>query len=88
MYTNDTVRLCVQFRDFEGKPINPENVKLTIYDINQAVIEEITEEIVDLADGKYHYDYIATNSDFIFEFSGFYFDKPVLSRQLVRVKFN
>ncbi|MCJ7841771.1 hypothetical protein MUB24_12850 [Lederbergia sp. NSJ-179] len=88
MYAKDTVRLCVEFKDFDGNPINPENVKLTIYDTNQAVIEKITDGIVDNETGQYFYDYIAADSDFIFEFSGFYFDKPVLSRQLVQVKFN
>ena len=88
MIKNDTARLVVQFRDFNGNAITPDNVKLTIYDKQENIIKTITEGIIDLAQGNYFYDYEATDSDFIFEFSGFYFEKPVLARQLVQVKFN
>lgn len=87
MYTKDTVRLVVQFRDFDGKSINPDDVKLTIYDLDEQVIEEITDGIIDNGQGNYHYDFITTDSDFIYEFSSFYFEKPVLAREKVQVKF-
>lgn len=87
MFVNDTVRLVAQFRDFNGNAINPDNVKLTIYNKQQEIIETITEGITDNTQGNFHYNYVATNSDFIFEFSGFFNSKPVLSRQLVQVKF-
>lgn len=87
MIANDTIRLVVEFKDFNGRTINPDNVTLKIYDKKKNLIEEITENIKH--DGiKYYYDYTATDSDFIFEFSGFYNDKIVLSRQLVKVQFN
>lgn len=88
MYAHDTVRLVVQFRDFEGIAINPDDVKLTIYDTEQEVIEEITTGIVVGEGDSHYYDYVAPEHDFIFEFSGVYFNKPVLARQLVQVKFN
>ncbi|MFP3356757.1 hypothetical protein R0K17_05290 [Planococcus sp. SIMBA_143] len=87
MYKGDTVRLCVQFRDFNGNAINPEQVKLTIYDNDELFTEVITEGIIDLSQGNYFYDYTA-DSDFVFEFSGIYFGKPVIARQEVQVKFN
>lgn len=87
MIKNDTARLNVQFRDVNGNAITPENVVLKIYDKQENLTETITEGIVDLSQGNYFYDYTATDSDFIFEFSGFYFEKPVLARQLIQVKF-
>lgn len=87
MYSKDTARLIVSFKDFDGNAINPENVRLTVYDNKQVLIETITEGIFNLSNGTYQYDYTA-DSDFIFEFSGIYFGKPVLARQLVQVKFN
>lgn len=86
MIANDTVRLIVEFKDFNGNTIVPENVSLKIYDTKQVLIETITDGITQL-NNQYYYDYTATDSDFIFEFSGFYNNKTVLSRQLVTVKF-
>jgi len=84
----DTVRLVVQFRDFNGNAINPTDVKLTIYDLQEEIIEAITNGIVDLTQGNYQYDYTdTTGSDFVFEFSGVFNDKPVLARQEVKIKF-
>lgn len=86
MIANDTVRLVVEFKDFNRNTIVPVDVTLKIYDKNKNLLETITDNIVQ--DGtKYVYDYTATDSDFIFEFSGFYNDKIVLARQLVQVKF-
>lgn len=87
MYTKNTVRLVVQFKDFNGKEIEVENVELTIYDLKQEILEEITEGITK-KDNEYYYDFEAPEHDFIFEFKGFYFDKPILARQKVKVKFN
>ncbi|MDJ0331729.1 hypothetical protein [Planococcus sp. S3-L1] len=88
MIKNDTARLNVQFRDVNGNAITPDNVVLKIYDKQENLIETITEGIIDLSQGNYFYDYTATNSDFIFEYHGYHFSKPVLARQLVQVKFN
>lgn len=88
MYTKDTVRLVVQFRDFSGNSIVPEDIKLVVYDSKQEILEKVTVGITDNGNGNYYYDYVAPDSDFIFEFSGIYNNKPVLSRQLIQVKFN
>lgn len=87
MLKGDTARLCVTFKDFDGNIIVPEDVKLTIYDKNKLEELVITEGIISLDSGSYFYDYTA-ESDFIFEFSGIYFSKPVLARQEVSIKFN
>lgn len=86
MIAQDTIRLNVEFKDFNGNVIQPNDVKLKIYNTKKELLETITEGIVQERT-KYYYDYLATDSDFIFEFSGFYNDKAVLSRQLVTVKF-
>lgn len=87
MFANDTVLLQVHFKDYEGKSINPSDIRLTIYSDDETLIEEITEGIINPSTGKYEYEYTATNSDFIFEFSGFFNGKKVLARQRVKVKF-
>lgn len=86
MIAQDTIRLNVEFKDFNGNVIQPNDVTLKIYNTKKELLETITEGIVQERT-KYYYDYLATDSDFIFEFSGFYNDKAVLSRQLVTVKF-
>jgi len=86
LIANDTVRLVVEFKDFDGRTIAPDNITLKIYDTKQTLIQTITDGISQL-NSQYYYDYTATDSDFIFEFSGFYNNKTVLSRQLVTVKF-
>jgi hypothetical protein len=86
---NDTVRLLVFFKDFDGNVIVPTDVKLTIYNKEETIIETITDGIINLSQGKYQYDYTdTTGSDFIFEFSGVFNSKPVLARQEINVKFN
>lgn len=87
MFQKDTVRLVVQFRDFVGNNIVPDNVKLTIYNTDKTVIEEITEGIIDNSNGNFHFDYVAPEHDFIFEFSGVYGNKPVLARQEIKTEF-
>lgn len=88
MFTSDTVRLKVKFRDFDGNVINPTEVKLVIYNKQEEVVQTITDGIVDLTQGNYQYDYTdTTGSDFIFEFSGVFNSKSVLARQAVEIKF-
>lgn len=88
MFKNDTVRLKVKFRDFDGNVINPTEIKLVIYNKQEEVVQTITDGIVDLTQGNYQYDYTdTTGSDFIFEFSGVFNSKSVLARQVVEIKF-
>lgn len=85
MYTHDTIRLIVEFKDFNGNAITPTDIKLTIYDVNEEIVEVIEQDI-NKDDNRYYYDYVAQN-DFIFEFSGIYDNKPVLARKLQKTKF-
>lgn len=87
MYSKSTVRLCVNFKDYHGNAITPENVQLVIYDKQQNIVETINEDIVDLSQGSFFYDYTAS-ADFIYEFSGVFNNKAILSREFVEVKFN
>lgn len=87
MFTKDTARLVVNFKDFDGNSIKPNDVTLTIYDEMEEVLETITENIVEVQDG-YHYDYVLPEHSFTFEFKGMYNDYPVLARQFVKTKFN
>lgn len=89
MFAKDTILLQVQFKTFDGNKVTPENVKLTIYDKQQTVIEEINYGLTTDGLGKFEYEYTdTTGSDFIFEFSGVFNEKPILARQEVKVKFN
>lgn len=88
MFANDTARLAVNFYNFYGELIIPQDVKLTIYSTDHAVIETVTSDIMGNGRGNYFYDYTAPTHDFIFEFSGNHSTKPILARQLVKVKFN
>ena len=82
----DTIRLIVQFRDFDGHSVTPENVKLTIYNVKQEIVEEITLNIEAYRD-TFFYDYEIPEHDFIYEFSGVHLEKPILARQHVQTKF-
>ncbi|MFB5088634.1 hypothetical protein PGC35_15740 [Psychrobacillus sp. PGGUH221] len=89
MFKNDTIRLIVQFRTFDGNKVTPDDVKLTIYDKQENVIQEITYGLSTDGLGKYEYDYTdSTGKDFIFEYSGFFNEKRILARESVNVKFN
>ncbi|MGE6488933.1 hypothetical protein [Paenisporosarcina sp. NPDC076898] len=88
MFSNDTVRLKVKFRDFDGQAIEPSDVTLTTYKLNKEVIETITQESLIKEDiGCFFYDYTVGAEDFIFEFSGLHNNKSVLSRDQVQIKF-
>lgn len=89
MFAKDTILLSVQFKTFDGNKVTPNDVKLTIYDKQQTLIEEIIFGLATDGQGKFEYEYTdTTGSDFIFEFSGVFNEKPILARQEVNVKFN
>jgi len=85
-FQKDTIRLIVQFRDFDGKNIIPTDVTLTIYKEDKTEVETITTNITQKSDSFSH-DYLIPEHDFIYEFSGVYQEKPILARQLVKTKF-
>jgi len=88
MFSNDTVRLKVKFRDFDGQAIEASGITLTIYSKQQVVITTITQDSLTKEDiGCFFYDYKVGTEDFIYEFSGLHNNKPVLSREQVQIKF-
>jgi hypothetical protein len=88
MFSNDTVRLKVKFRGFEGQAIEPSDVTLTIYKLNKEVITTVTQNSLTKEDiGCFFYDFTVGSEDFIYEFSGLHNNKPVLSREQIEIKF-
>lgn len=90
IYAGDTVRLKVNFKTYDGKAIDPDNVTLTIYDNNQEQIEQITLDDTNRNDvGVYFYDYVTPNDkrEVIFEFSGIYRSNPIVVRDKLQINF-
>ncbi|MGG4039290.1 hypothetical protein [Heyndrickxia ginsengihumi] len=91
MLQGDTIRLKCHFKTFDGVLVDPSDVKLTIYKSDQTQIEQISLDDTNRLDiGVYFYDYTPASelSEFIFEFAGSVNNKPILSRDMVEVKFN
>lgn len=84
---NDTIRLKVYFKSFEGAAVDPNNITLTIYDNGQQQLETIDiDDTNKLNVGVYFYDYIIPSGegDIYIEFSGLVNDKPILTRKLLK----
>ncbi|MGG4508227.1 hypothetical protein ABEP00_19780 [Heyndrickxia sporothermodurans] len=93
MLQGDTVRLKCHFKTFDGKSVDPVDVKLTIYNSKKEQIEQIPLSDTNKENvGVYFYDYVPASelngSYFYFEFAGSIQDKPILSRGKVEIKFN
>lgn len=87
----DTVRLEVEFKDFDGNAVEPEGVSLNLYDDN-----EIAFDTVNIPDenrfgiGQYYFDYVVPygRSDFIvYEFYGSHRGRPILARNKLPIEF-
>lgn len=90
IYAGDTVRLKVNFKTYDGKAIDPDNVTLTIYDTTEEQIEQITLDDTNRNDvGVYFYDYVTPNDkrEVIFEFSGIYRSNPIVVRDKLQINF-
>ena len=91
MITGDSVRLKCHFKTYNGKSVDPLDVKLTIYNnkkeqIEQFILNDTNKESL----GVFFMDYVPASelNVFIFEFAGSYNNKPILSRGKVDIKFN
>ncbi|WEZ10154.1 ZmpA/ZmpB/ZmpC family metallo-endopeptidase-related protein [Priestia flexa] len=89
-FNGDTIRLKVNFRDFDNQSVNPSDVKLTIYDTDKQTIESI--ELNDtnkIDEGVYFYDYVLPDDkrEVTFEFRGIHNEKPILTRGTIPIKF-
>ena len=89
--TGDTVRLSVEFKDFNDSYADPTNITLKIYDKTKNQIGNN----ISITDshktgiGKYQYDYtIPTNANdyLVYEVSGILNDKTILGRSAVTVE--
>lgn len=87
----DTVRLKCHFRTFDGQSVNPADVKLKLYDSQKQLIEEFNLDDSNKESlGVYFYDYVLpmNQSEIIFEFSGVYNNKPIVTRQSLKIQFS
>ncbi|ADL07752.1 hypothetical protein [Thermosediminibacter oceani] len=79
----DTIRLYVEFRNFENEKIDPSNINLQILDEQGQEIENITIDSSNKLDvGKYFYDYVVPEGtgDLYFVFSGICNNKPIKAK--------
>ncbi|MGG2111059.1 hypothetical protein ABFY60_11145 [Lysinibacillus pakistanensis] len=89
VYSGDTARLFVEFRDFEGNTIQPDTVTLTIYNENEVVLKTITNGDIKQHDDMYFYDYTHKEKyNYIYEFNGKYLGYPIVARSSVNVVFS
>lgn len=85
----DTVRLKVHFKTFDGSLVDPSSITLTIYDETKTQIEQfnLTDSDKETV-GVYYYDYLVPNNkELIFEFAGLFNNKPILSRDRLKIQF-
>lgn len=90
IYSDDTVRLKVNFKTFTGQAINPDNVTLIIYDTERNQIEQYELDDTHQEDvGVYFYDYITPDDEqeIIFEFKGTYNNYPIIVRDSLKINF-
>ncbi|WP_003545433.1 hypothetical protein [Desulfotomaculum nigrificans] len=84
---NDTVRLKVNFKTFDGTAVDPTNITLKIYDDKKQLIETISiDDTNKLNVGVYFYDYIIPSGeeDLYIEFQGLLNNKPIVTRKILR----
>lgn len=78
----DTIRLCAEFRDWNGELSDPDNVELTIYDQNKNKIVTLNPDKEDT--GIYFYDYTIELNDSVpitFEYKGILSGTPATRRK-------
>ena len=89
VFSGDTARLYVEFRDFEGVTINPDTVTLTIYNEDESVLKTITNDKIIQHEDAYFYDYTHKEpTNYIYEFNGMYKKMPIIARANVSVIFS
>lgn len=89
-FSGDTVRLQVNFKDFDDIAVSPSNIKLTIFDVNKNQIDQYDiDDTNKVKEGVYFYDYILPDNktEIVFEFKGVHKEKPILTRGIIPIKF-
>lgn len=89
VFSGDTARLYVEFKDFEGNTIHPDTVTITIYHEDETVFKTITNDKITKHDDSYFYDYTHKEpTNYIYEFNGKYKNLPIVARAHVNVIFS
>ena len=87
----DTIKLTCNFVNFDDIAIDPQEVKVTIYDTNQTLIIENILTIANKTDiGAYFYDYIADvdkDTRIIYEWLGTIEGEPSIKRGSFKIVF-
>jgi hypothetical protein len=83
--SGNTVRLIGEFYDFEGNLIDPQIVKVAIYDYKHNLIQEVVVgQSSKLSKGIYYFDYVTKNGNnkIIYEWYGEIDGRPSLDRNM------
>jgi hypothetical protein len=93
----NTVRIEIEFLDFDNNPAEPTNITFKIYDIKYVELSsnDLTSDNKasnsngDIIPGKYFIDHVfVTIGSFYIEFLGYINGKPTVKREKVNVVFN
>lgn len=82
----DTIKLKVQFRNYNGDTIDITNPICNIYSLSDNSLLQSITDITHVGVGMYEC-YYAPTEDFIFEMSGELSGNTILNRQAVKVMF-
>ncbi len=80
----DTIRLTVEFRNFDGDLESPADVTITIYDGSRTVVA--TDDVLPYEEGKFRYDYTIPADPpgpLYYEFAGELGGKPIVAREIL-----
>ncbi|MDM5333446.1 hypothetical protein QUF56_09425 [Ureibacillus composti] len=82
----NTVRLTAEFKDWEGVSIDPETVKLIIYDYRYTKLSEFEVPTANRINvGTYFYDHVFETGLFIYEWLATIDGKPSLVRKQISI---
>lgn len=90
--SGNTVRLTCTFKNFDGTLLDPDSLKVIIYDQKYTVIQTIT-NVVKESTGVYHVDYITPsnvnsfNQKYYYEWNSLIGGFPAIKRQLLVTHF-
>lgn len=81
------MRLMAEFKDWDGENVDPETVKLIIYDYRYNKLDEREVSLGNKTSvGTYFYDYVFNAGEFIYEWLATINQTPSLIRKRISVK--
>lgn len=92
----NTLRIEIEFMDFDGQPVDPDNIVFKIYDLKYIELSsnplsdnnKVRNSNGDFLSGKYYIDYVFDKSGtYYIEFLGYVDGKPTLKREKIAVVF-